>query len=95
MPLKINYSLQRHFQLEPKNLRASQRMSKLGQRLRAAIRTVLEVLPEAQVQPFMVLVSGNDCVSGKKQQIDVLVSLFMALFGSFTLQSPIELVSSH
>ena len=41
--LKVNYSLQRRLQLEPKNWQAGERAPKLGRRLRAAIRTVLYV----------------------------------------------------
>ena len=43
---KNNYRLHRRLQLEPENLQAGQRAPKLGRCLRAAIKTVLEVLPE-------------------------------------------------
>jgi hypothetical protein len=57
-----------------------QRAPKLRRRLRTAIKTVLEVLGQV-----LHVFSGSEYDSGKNQQNMVLVSLFMVLFGSFTL----------
>ena len=63
-------------------------MPKLGQGLRAAIRTVLEVCQRHKRNHLLVLDSGSDCVSGENNQNVVLVSLLMLSFGSLTLPSP-------
>ena len=80
MPLKINYSLQRHLQLELKNSRADQRVPKLGQRLKAAIRTVLEIISQHKRNYSPALFSGHECVSGEKSKK---YGYSFTLYGSF------------
>ena len=60
--------------------------------LKAAIRTVLKVLPEWKLNHLSELVSGNQCVSGMKTTI-VLVSLLLVLFEGFTWRSPNHVVT--
>ena len=48
---------------------------------------VLKVLPEHKLDHQTVLVSDSDYVSDENNSSMILVSLFMVLFGSFTLRS--------
>lgn len=52
------------------------RAPKLGRLLRAAIRTIFKVLPEHKCYHLPVLVSGNECISGKTTKT---ISLFKVL----------------
>ena len=69
--LENNYRSQRRLQLEPKfESRSKLRVPKLGRHLRTAIRTVLEVLPQAKhYHAPTSTISGSECISGENSKI--------------------------